>query len=64
MTHYTPIFYHIKSYASGGLAKLTNVREAANNAFLNGQRLASQLNTQAPNLRKLVLIAHSACGQK
>lgn len=43
-----------------GITGFANAREAANNAFLNGSRLADLLNQSSPDLRKVVFIAHSA----
>ena len=38
----------------------SNATSAASNAFANGDRLAAQLNSAAPNLRRVTFIAHSA----
>jgi len=43
-----------------GITGFFNAREAANNAFLNGRHLAELLNGAAPELRKVIFIAHSA----
>ena len=43
-----------------GAQGFANARNAAANAFLNGERLAVALHEAAPNLRKIVLVAHSA----
>ncbi|MEK7684677.1 MAG: MBG domain-containing protein, partial [Verrucomicrobiota bacterium] len=43
-----------------GLPGFANARNAAANAFLNGAPLADSLHQSAPDLRKVVFVAHSA----
>lgn len=62
------LLYHWEEDASTGpsidlqpnATGFSNARMAANNAFYNGAHLASELNNDAPQLRKVVFVAHSA----